>query len=292
MTTPDAVLADAGLPGLSRLLASVPPDAVTVLAHKAGRRTTVAVREGNRTRIVKLFSPTEFGPALAVTRVSVRHDGLAPALLAVDEEHCLLELEHIAGHDLAVAHPVRLGTALRALGPVLARVHSVPPDGLAPWDGMLAVGKLRRFLAAAADVDTDPLPRGLVRDVARAADALADRAVRPPAHPVGVHGDTALRNVMVVAGGGLRLVDWDRSALGTPEVDLAPVVGVLGAAADGFLAGYRDAGGRVDDEVLADLVDTNRVTRALRRFATGREDAATVSERVGRVVEQVLQRPA
>lgn len=283
---------DPALPGL----ASVPGDGVRVLAHKPGRRMTLAVPDGDRTRVLKLFSVAEFGPALAVTRLAARHGGLAPALLAVDEGGRLLELEHVDGDDLGSVAGSRRRTALGRLATALAGVHATPSPQLPAWDPGHGTRKLRRALDAAVDAPVStssaagcsgPLPADVLRAVRRAAAVLAVRAGRPH-RPVAVHGDTSLRNVLVRPDGVVRLLDWDRSALGPAEADLAPLVGLLGADADPVLDAYRAAGGAVDAEVLADLVAANRLTRALRRFAAGRDDAATVSAALRRSVEDVL----
>lgn len=290
-TTRQTAVADAALPGLPGVLRAV-PGPVEVLAHRAGRRMTLAVGGDERVRILKLFCPAEFGSALAVTRLSTRHAGLAPALLAVDEAACLLELEHVDGDDLGSVARSRQRVALRRLAPALAAVHATPSPQLPAWDPGHGVRKLRRALDAAAGAAAPgPLAADVLRSVRRAAAVLAVRAPRPH-RAVAVHGDTSLRNVLVRPDGVVRLLDWDRSALGPAEADLAPLVGLLGADADPVLEAYRAAGGVVDDDVLADLVAANRLTRALRRFAAGRDDAATASAALRRAVEELFERGA
>ena len=292
-----SVLADPALPGFAAIVEDAASreygTVVRVLAHRPGRRVTLLLEPGlpgtAPPRVVKLFCRSEFAAALAVNRAAARHDGLAPAMVAVDPGSCLIELEHIEGVGLDTVDPHERRAALQRLGPELARVHGSATPGLPAWDAGHPGRKLRRALDAAAAAGG--LPGPVLRSVRAAADALDARTATSRA-AASVHGDTALRNVFVTPGGEVRLLDWDRSARGPAEVDLAPFVGLLGADADPLLAGYRAAGGRVDAERLADLVAANRATRALRRFASGRDDAATVSARVRAAVEQLLERDA
>ncbi len=277
--TPLSALADPLLPGLGDLRARPGAARGAVLAHKAGRRATLLLDDDGRLVITKLFSPGEFGAALEVTRASARHAGIAPGLLAVDEDACTLELEVVAGTALDRVDPAVRDRAVPRLAPVLAAVHAAPADGLHAWDPAHPGRKLRRWYEAAREVApevTEPLT------------GVVDRLAGPvPAgtHPaVCVHGDLSLRNVVLdEATGVLRLVDWDRMSAGPAEVDLAPLVGLLaGRSGPGrdLLDGYRATGRAVDTALLARLVLVNRVTRILRRVHRGADGPQSASRRL------------
>ena len=280
-----AVPADPGLPGLGTLgdWASA-----VVLAHRPGRRMTLRVAAGDgparREHILKLFCPAEFdaaarGARLADTltggRLREPHvtgdaEGLAPALLAQDPSTCSLHLELLDAPALDAVTGGRRGRAVADLGRGLAALHrSTVCDPPPPWDARHPGTKLLRWFGQAVAVDETCA--GVHGDVA----ALAARLDAATSAAVLVHGDVSLRNV-VAGPTRARLIDWDRAALGPPEVDLAPLVGLLGDVAEPLLAGYRAAGGEVDPALLADLVLANRLTRVLRRRAR-RDDPSDVT---------------
>ncbi|WP_158220612.1 phosphotransferase family protein [Kineosporia sp. A_224] len=292
MSAPSAApdLRDDALPGLAPLLGTAAPGDVTVLAHRPGRRATVLVRGSGPARVVKLFCRKEFPAALGAARLVGRHGDLAPRLLAVDEGACSLMHEHVDGDGLDGLSPQERAAPLAALGGVLARVHSAPTDGLRPWDRAHTGRKLVRWHDAAAGLAPE-----VTAPVAPVVTALLPRLLDAAGRAC-VHGDLALRNVLVTGDGtarttgSVRLIDWDRTASGPPEADLAPLVGLLGEAAGPAVAAYRAAGGTVDDDVLADLVLANRLTRLLRRLARGDDPPALASGRLAAVLDGTVRR--
>ncbi|HET7475905.1 MAG TPA: phosphotransferase [Dermatophilaceae bacterium] len=231
--------------------------------------------------ILKLYSAAQFPAAVAVARAAARHDGLAPRVLGVHYSARALHIERATGVPLDQADPARRQQALDLLGGLIARVHAKPPVQLPPWDALHAVRKLDRWRLRAASVDPASATRARAV-VMRLAESFA--GIR--AGGVGLHGDLSLRNILYdQVRGTVRLVDWDRAARGPAEVDLAPLVGLLGEATERMVNDYRAAGGMVAQDLLADLVLANRLTRALRRLARGEDPVGVGSARVAGLVE-------
>ena len=87
------------------------------------------------------------------------------------------------------------------------------------------------------------------------------------AAPGTVHRDFTVRRVLV-SPAGLGVVDWDGTAPGPVEKDLASVLAGLsraGGSSERLLAAYEDATGRVDHQLLGLLLSAHREVRALRR---------------------------
>lgn len=126
-------------------------------------------------------------------------------------------LERVAGSDLVGTEP---DTALLdRLGRELARIHTVPVDGLVglPRDsGVTDAGPLLERLLGSGHID------------AEAADWLGawcehlSALVPTGADPVLVHGDIAPQNLLVTPGKDLGgIVDWGDAAVADPAMDFA-----------------------------------------------------------------------
>jgi aminoglycoside phosphotransferase (APT) family kinase protein len=141
---------------------------------------------------------------------------------------------------------------LRALGAVAAAIHAVPAPLASP-----ALPPRERSISS---VDFAALRRAAPpRDLlVRAEEALAARSA--PAGPsVFVHGDLWQGNTLwdgeVLTG----VVDWDCAGIGPAGIDLGSLrcdaaLSAGPVAADEVLAGYRDAGGVVEDVAHWDVV--------------------------------------
>ena len=169
---------------LARALQSLALDGVgvEVLADHPGRRRVVRVGDV----VVKAFSPAEVDAwrREAAGLRAVAGTGLAVALVADGERWtatCVLEgiVAMDTGVDEVAIH--------RALGPALAALHAVPPDGLPEWS---VVDRLRARLASPPST----CPAALVRVVASLVEPLL-ATVTPPTHFV--HGDWGTANVLV-----------------------------------------------------------------------------------------------
>lgn len=266
-----------------------------MLAERPGRRTAslVAVRPG-QLAVRKQVCAAEFAAvaraAHATAPLGEPDVDVAPRLLGVDPAIGVVLHAFVPGVALERFPAAEIGPALHDLGRVLARLHhlSVPAGALPAWDAGHVVHKLARACDAAA-----PAASAAARRTAQALPALASRLAGASAdRTVPVHGDVSLRNVLVdPVTGRVRLVDWDRAAEGPASVDLAPVAGLLGDGAAPLLDGYAAAGGQVDTAVLADLVLANRLTRALRRAARGKDTGPVALQAVEAALDAAVPGP-
>ncbi|GAA1465309.1 hypothetical protein GCM10009603_45410 [Nocardiopsis exhalans] len=126
-------------------------------------------------------------------------------------------LERVAGGDLVGTEPAT--ALLDRLGRELARIHTVPVDGLPglPRDsGVTDAGPLLERLLGSGHIDAE------AADWLRAwCERLA--ALAPPGgDPVLVHGDIAPQNLLVTPGRDLGgIVDWGDAAVADPAMDFA-----------------------------------------------------------------------
>lgn len=153
-----------------------------VLAVQKGRR--VAVRRG--TVVIKAFDPSEVA-AFDRERAglaAVAGRGLAVELVASGERW--VATRYVGGTTVPMHLDVGEVAIHHALGRSLARLHDVPPAGLAPWS---VVDRLRGRVA-------DPPPRcppGLAAAVGRMVEPLLGLV----ADGTFVHGDWGTANVLV-----------------------------------------------------------------------------------------------
>jgi aminoglycoside phosphotransferase (APT) family kinase protein len=104
--------------------------------------------------------------------------------------------------------------------------------------------------------------------------------------PVLVHGDAHRNNVIVAAGGGCVLADWDNVSLDRPEWDLVPTAnsaryGVPAADRAEFAAGYGwDLAGWPEWTVLRDLHELRSLGAYLRRAPTSPPHATELRRRL------------
>jgi aminoglycoside phosphotransferase (APT) family kinase protein len=259
---------------------------VRLLRHKPGRRAAFGVRWAGAEYVLKLLSAADFVGALGPARLgagAAPHRLRAPRLVAHCAQHRALLLEFVPGVPLDRLGMADRAAALVALPAALAAVHAGPGAGLGRWRPDSVLGKLDALTAAVAGRSTT-----LARSAAELTGVLGGRLVARDGavDAVTTHGDVTLRNLVwadrAPAGrSALGLIDWDRAALGPVEVDLSPLLGLLGAAAAALPAQYEQAGGRhVDRELLDALVVANRLTRTLKRTVLGKLDPAVAAARV------------
>lgn len=137
-----------------------------------------------------------------------------------------LVTEHLAGAPLTAAQVRTDPDALAACGRLLARVHHVATPFRSRFDAVVEIQRHRAAL--------DEVPPGT--------DDLVAEASRVPRARVAVpcHNDPWPPNFLA-AGEGLRLVDWEYSAMGDPAWDLADLTVEAGLDAeqrDALLAAY------------------------------------------------------
>jgi hypothetical protein len=284
----DAFLAPAGAAGRLRVTGSLSDPALpalatvrggpgrrTVVRYRPGRRCTIRVEDDGRIRFAKIFPDGEGAAAHA-------------AGLEVWRAACRGELE------FGVARPAVLEPGGRVVWqegvegePLRERLYGEGGDELA--------GRVGRAAASLARSRLRPLARrDAATELARSARRCAELVHRVPGLREDAHrllrglealhaaaGTTQLRPVhgalhasqWLVDGSQLALLDYDRVALGDPELDAATFladvdvqnrervpVERLNAA---FLAGYGEAG-RLDPALLAAYRAHRRLEKALR----------------------------
>ena len=212
-----------------------------VLADHPGRRRVVRIGDV----VVKAFSPAErsaFERELAGLR-ALAGTGLAVALVGDGERWVATRrLDGVVPMSTAIDGATIHG----ALGSWLARLHAVPPTGLAPWS---VVDRLRARLSTPPET----CPPALVRAVADAVDPLL-ATVRDPT--TFVHGDWGTANVLLVEGEVGAIIDLEDAHAGDPAEDFKWQV--LAGAASGQVAWmgstYVAAGGRLGPHAVERLV--------------------------------------
>jgi aminoglycoside phosphotransferase (APT) family kinase protein len=204
---------------------------------------------------------------------------------------------HTLSQHAIVGEPLRsrlLSPEGLALGEPLGRaLASLTTSGLRPAAAPDAWTPLTRVRAAGADLARRvPALEPMVADVLRRIEAL-DRAVGArPARPM--HGAPHPPQ-WLQAGDRLGLVDFDRFALGDPELDVAVLLAELedeSRAPEGLgaavLAGYEAAAGPLEGRLLVAYRAAGRLAAA-RRFARAvRPDGPRRAERPLRAAIAVL----
>lgn len=168
-------------------------------------------------------------------RLVLRLDKPASAVLGLDRANERLVCEAVAGADLAPAYqyfdpasglclrPWLAGRSLqrsdlanlailRRLAAALRQLHGLAPVGAA-FDPLAAARRYARQLAT-------PVAAALAVRAAELFAGLQD----PPSPPVLCHNDLVCENILLTAGQGLLLIDWEYAGIGDPYFDLAVVV--------------------------------------------------------------------
>jgi aminoglycoside phosphotransferase (APT) family kinase protein len=275
---------DPALPWLARvgeLLASAAwePELVSALAsagverrlmYNPARRAAFLLRPrgGSAPVVLKLLSAEEAPGALSALG-AVAASGLPervpmPRLVATAPAAGALLLDWLPGAPVAAWTP----DVLAQVAAILAGVHGLGLDGLPAWSPQRDLAKLDRLLWLLATLDA-----GAAAALRPTAAALADRLRGAPARTTTIHRDFTRRHVLLVPGGGaprVGILDWDSLSTGPPEKDLATLAAGIGDAGPELLERYETATGRaLDRELVAALVDLQRLTRACRRLLAG-----------------------
>lgn len=251
---------DPGLPGLAAVVAAV--DRCEVVRYRPGRRCTLHVRTARGWRWVKVLPGDEAAGVVATSSALWRAARAGWLGFAVAEPDRLDGAAGAAWHHELAGRPVeplvlgpgalpvvrRLGEALGRLG--RAPLHPVARTGRA--DQLARTGRAVERAARAL-----PPLAGELRARLAALAAAAGRL--PPERSVPVHGAPHVHQ-WLLDGDRLGLVDFDRFALGEPELDLATFVAELrserrlsvglGDVGAALCAGYEATGAPVDPAVL------------------------------------------
>lgn len=277
---------DPGLPTLARVVAAAP---TTVVRYRPSRRCTMRVGTGADTRFVKVFGDGR--------GARIHAEGLR--LWAAAQNGKL---------GFSVAPPDRFDRSTRSVwqsavdglpvaprvfgleGPALARrlgaaAASVPSSGLRPVQILGPSEQLRRSLRVGEEI-TRRMPH-----VAGEVRSLLERLRRVHARTEGrrlspIHGAPHVHQ-WLEGKDGLGLVDFDRFALGEPELDVATFLAemdfergtAVGAVKTAFLGGYEEVAGPLDGDVLRAYRSHKRLAKALRSARALRADGDVRAER-------------
>ncbi|HEV7655582.1 MAG TPA: phosphotransferase [Mycobacteriales bacterium] len=273
--------ADPALPGLPDVLTAL--DEPAVVRYRPGNRCTVRGRTEDGVRFVKVMSEGTDDQRDARELWAATRDGaLSVAVAEPGGWHPATRsswygvvpggpiASDLLGPDGAeVAH--RIGGALGELA--VAPLSPVVTCG--PEDQLARTGRALARTAAVAPALAERLDEA-GRVLARAHGELADRPLVP------VHGAPHMYQ-WLVDDGRLGLVDFDRYALGEPELDLATFLVELETESErerpmaelesAVVAGFRTTGGDVDERRLALHTVHKRLAKVARTAAALRPDA-------------------
>lgn len=210
---------DRRLPAL-QAMASRP--GARLLAHRAERRGTVALDDAGRPTFAKVVAPGRVAPLVdALAGAAAAGPGVCvPEVVETDDAAGVLMLAGLPGrplHDLLGegASPEilrRVGRAVRAL-----HADALPASGAAVHDAAAEA----RVLADWVERVRDAAP-GLHARLAQAAGPVIERlAALPSVAAAALHRDLHDKQVFVMPGDRIGLIDLDTLAPGDPAVDLA-----------------------------------------------------------------------
>lgn len=223
---------------VARWLGDAPAATWTAVAIRQGR-TVHRLRTEDRDCAVTWTADVD--PERSRHRVRVARAaaeaGAGPEIVHADASVGVLVAAWVEGAAWT-ARDLRDPARLRALGPVLARLHGSPVD-LPPHRVRAPAERYAAVLRPAAG-DRD---RAAIEELLGLA---ARHETGRPARPV--HGDVTAGNLLGHASP--LLVDWEYAGAGDPAFDLATVLAlheVPGRGRDALLEAYVEAGGPVPD---------------------------------------------
>jgi aminoglycoside phosphotransferase (APT) family kinase protein len=264
---------DPALPGLAAVLAAL--DAPALVRYRPGQRCTVSGAAPDGGVFVKVAGDAEHLHRDAVGLWAAAHAGELGFAVARprgwDPATSAFWQDVVAG---VPAYPTLLsadGPGLaRRMGAALARLagSTVAPTARTAVEDQSA----RTGRTAAGVVARVPSLAGRMEAVLAGFDAWHAR-LRPQAL-VPVHGAPHAHQWLLTPDDGLGLIDFDRCALGAPELDAATLLaeldserGLAAPVADfrtALAAGYRDGGVRLDDDLVALYLAHKRLARVRR----------------------------
>lgn len=280
--------ADPALPGLAHVLSRL-TDPV-VVRYRPGSRCTVRGGHGAAARYVKVVAGQPDEQVDAENLWAAAGAGLLP--FAVAEPHGCDASTASSWYGVVPGRPLapdllgadgadaagRVGAALGAL----AAAAVVPTRRDGPADQL---ARTRRTLARAAAV-VPALEAGLT-----GAAGMLERAHRrlPHRRLVPVHGTPHAKQWLVDGSGRLGLVDFDRYALGDPELDLATFlvelendtsrVAPMAVIETALVEGFASAGGEVDNGRLSLYSMHKRLAKVARTATSLRPDGDERADR-------------
>jgi hypothetical protein len=280
-------------------------DAALGAMHYLPERRCVAqlLSGGSPVAALKAYAPNDYETARRRASAFRSHAPLRVArCLAQSDRRRVLMFEWLPGRSLgeAVCDHDANTPALCSTGLALARLHAQEPTGL---PCLTRREEEAAFLANAADIRflCPRLAGRLNRLVPRIACGLRGG----PRPERATHGDFHAHQV-ILADGGVAILDFDRARRGDPAADLGMFIahlehkaqrGALPARrvehlAAAFLDGYRAATGAAEPARLPLYVATGLVRLAAHPLRHGEQDAAAHAERLLVRAAAVLEVPA
>lgn len=178
-----------------------------------------------------------------------------PALIEYDDSRTLLPVpytvyERVRGETFGLrpGDPVESPAVWQEIGIDLARLH-LAADPASPVAGLVCEDLPDGGALADQLAERGGFGAAEARWLRRWLDRLAGIAGEPPR--TFVHGDIQSTNVMLVDDSYAALLDWGACGWAGPAADFA---GIPLRAVPAMLAGYRSAGGTVDDSLRAAIV--------------------------------------
>jgi len=280
---------DPALAGLSELMAT--PGAKTVMRYRPLQRCTLRVEQAGQVRFAKLFADHS-GESAHAAAVAVHQAGQGgelccdvPRPLSFDAGTGTLWLEAVPGTPAAPRLYSRGGAPLaRRMGLAAA---SLTRSGLRPRRSFDRDAQLALSMDQCAEL------RARVPALAPALrtflELLLEAGAAAPVHPLRpIHGDLD-PSQWLATNDSVGLVDFERLALGDPELDVATFltevesenprrapIEQLGAA---FLAGFESVSGPLDRGLLRLYRAQRRLHKALRASQTLRPDGDRRAEK-------------
>jgi aminoglycoside phosphotransferase (APT) family kinase protein len=213
------------LRGLLPVRTGIKPGELECLAYKPHRRYVARLRgtEGEDVAL-KLYSAEAYAAARAGSEAFAPRDVLwLPRLLGSLDRQGILAFEWLAGRALreALADPLFWPEVLRDVGAALAEVHVQEPAGLPRWTAEAQAAAVRRVAESFGFLY--PERGGRAR---RLAERLGTVLTSWPLRSRALHGDFNATQVLL-AGGRVALLDFDRAVRGDPALDLGNFLGRL-----------------------------------------------------------------
>lgn len=256
---------------------------VTVVRYRPGRRCTFRVTDRHHTRFGKVFNDDsgraihEMGVALdAASRRGQIGCAVAPPL-SWDAERRVLWQGLVTGAPLLdrLSEPGSLDLA-RRMGVALGTIAVAPLAPATTFDAAVQIARSRSYVR-----ELGMRVPALAADATALGEGLAVIHRQRPGRACPIHGAPHV-NQWLLDGDRLALVDFDRCAMGNPELDVATFLGELdfeeelttpvASVATAFIDGYESTAGRLDSTLLAAYRAHKRLAKALRSARALRPD--------------------
>jgi aminoglycoside phosphotransferase (APT) family kinase protein len=198
---------------------------VECLAYKPERRYVARLHgSGDAAVVLKFYNRNEYRAARRAAGRFIPWDGLLlPRALGLLDEQAVLAFEWLPGRTVreAVVAPDFRPEVLRDVGAALAQLHAQEPGGLQQLTAVAQEAALCRVAEAFASL----YPRRGAR-ARQLGQRLGSLLTNWPSRVRALHGDFNATQVLL-AGGRVAFLDFDRAGRGDPALDLGNFLAVL-----------------------------------------------------------------